>query len=180
MSPKWLAMPALAVGFAAGCRQPPPPSMSAEIVVSNVLATSGTVSEASRLARSRAGDGDVRAYADRLFRDHRFVYGRWRELATDLGIRAAAAPMTRFRWAGGPPPLAALRVDIEALSRLEGAHFDRAYLRAMCAAHQHAALILSSTEDELDLGELRARVRSTIAIFEQEAELAEILERRRR
>jgi putative membrane protein len=96
------------------------------------LAAAGGIAEVEfgRLAEQRSGSGDVKQFARRMIEDH---------------SKANAQLTTRAKEASIPLP-SELDADHNAmrgeLERLDGAEFDKAYMRGQVVDHQKTALLL--------------------------------------
>lgn len=117
------AMLFLAAGGAAA--QAPNDAQIASIVV-----TANTVDiDAGKLALSKSGNGDVKAFAQRMITDHTGVNKSAVDLVTKLKVTPQDNPTSQSLKAGGEQNLA----DLKGLS---GAAFDKAYIDHEVTYHE--------------------------------------------
>lgn len=135
-----------------------------------VVAANDVDIEAGELARSRASDPEVRAFAERMVMDHTGVNAAATDLVTRLGVTPEASATSRQLREGGEENLSALR-------ELSGAEFDRAYIEHEVTYHQavldaiNGTLIPGATN-----GELRSLLEQGAAAFEAHLEHARQLQ----
>lgn len=117
------AMLFLAAGGAAA--QAPNDAQIASIVV-----TANTVDiDAGKLALSKSGNGDVKAFAQRMITDHTGVNKSAVDLVTKLKVTPEDNPTSQSLKAGGEQNLANLK-------GLSGAAFDKAYIDHEVTYHE--------------------------------------------
>lgn len=82
--------------------------------------------ELSRVAQQQASDPQVKAFADRMLRDHGKANDDIMQLASARGVTVDSAPSS------------ALRRQAERMGQRQGAAFDSDYMRRMVADHRKA------------------------------------------
>jgi len=82
--------------------------------------------ELGKLAATRAASADVKAYAEMMVADHTKANEELRPMAQSLGVQVPTQVDDKHR------------KDSERLSRLQGAEFDREYIKMMADAHRDA------------------------------------------
>lgn len=101
--------------------------------------------ESSHLARSRSADGQVRAFADRMIREHGRLSERLRQALADAG--PGLAP---------PPGLDAPHQEmIDKLREASGPEFDLRYLEMQLKTHREAVHLHSNYAADGDVPQLR-------------------------
>jgi putative membrane protein len=127
-------VPALALAAAVAHAAVPSDAQIAAIVV-----TANQVDiDAGELAKAKAKDKDVRAFAQQMVTDHSGVNRQAKALVAKLGVTPEANDTSRALAGGGNENVAALR-------RLDGAAFDRAYVVHEVAYHQQVLDAIDST-----------------------------------
>lgn len=127
--------------------------VSAQVVndaqIASIVVTANQVDiDAGRLAKSRATNGEVRAFAELMISDHTSVNKSATDLAAKLKVTPEDNPTSRSLKAGGDKNLAKLKT-------LKGAAFDKAYVDHEVAYHQQVidaldkTLIPGATNEEL-------------------------------
>jgi predicted outer membrane protein len=117
--------------------------------------------ERSELAMRLASRTDVRAFADRMARDHRFLDRRLLQLSARMQVR----PRTTKPVEGWPA-----RTE-EELRDLHGVEFDRAYLKGVIDAHDRVIgklIEARALSDEV----LEQTIRSMVPLLTQHRDLA--------
>jgi putative membrane protein len=117
--------------------------------------------ELARIARTRASDPQVQAFAQRMEQDH----GQ----ANDELVRLANA---KFVATDAKPGLMQRR-DANRLSRLSGAQFDRAYMQHMVAAHRSAVAKFDKASREARDAELKDLAARTLPTLRAHLEAAQ-------
>lgn len=137
-----------------------PPNLS-DPEVAHVAVTANSIDvELAQVAESRAGKGEVRAFAKTMIRDHSAVNAQAAALAKKLGVTPADNAVSQSLLTGA----AAART---ALERLSGIAFDRAYMDREVGYHQAVldaldGLLIPTTENA-ELKKLLRDVRPAIA-----------------
>jgi putative membrane protein len=112
--------------------------------------------DAGKLARSRATNAEVKAFAERMVTDHTGVNKSATELVTKLKVTPQDNPTSQSLKAGGEKNLAGLK-------SLEGAAFDKAYIDHEVAYHQQVLDAMDKTlipsASHADLKALLVKVR---------------------
>lgn len=122
-----------------------------------------------QLARERAGSERVRAYADRLVRDHAMANARLARWAEDNGV-TLAEPAARVP--GSPSHTTRARSQEARLTDVPADSFDTAFLDAMTEGRRELGESLSRARIGISDRRLKAFVRDLIPIVEQHRELA--------
>jgi putative membrane protein len=117
--------------------------------IASIVVTANQVDiDAGKLARSKATNADVKAFADRMITDHTGVNTSATELVSRLKVTPEDSPTSQALKAGGEKNIAHLK-------SLKGAEFDKAYIDHEVAYHEQVldafdkTLIPSSKNDEL-------------------------------
>ena len=92
--------------------------------------------EAARMGQERAQNADVKAYAERMVRDHTQLGEQLRPLAEQAGVTVAPA-------SGGMPTL----------ETAEGEDFDRAFMEMMVADHERAVADFERAASDPSIGQ---------------------------
>lgn len=129
------------------------------------FAASGNAAEIqmSQLAMTQASNPDVRAYAQRMIREHSDAGAKLKAIAASKGMSLPSAP------AGNA------QVVLQELRSLQGEAFDRAFVDAQVRAHkQMLALMQSEVQSGEDL-QLKAFAGETSAAVQSHLEMAQQL-----
>lgn len=122
--------------------------------------------ELGRLAMEKGSDPRVRAYGERLFRDHRYADRRVRALAAQRNLAFASAGDS----------LQARSQDLERidlLKKLGGTEFDWKFLQMMMEGHQETVGALRNVYPELSVDtETRRLVERMTPILKQHHQVA--------
>jgi putative membrane protein len=117
--------------------------------IASIVVTANQVDiEAGKLARSRSGNDEVKAFAELMISDHTSVNKAATDLVAKLKVPPLDNPTSQGLKAGGDKNLAQLKT-------LEGAAFDKAYIDHEVAYHQNVidaldkTLIPDATNEEL-------------------------------
>jgi putative membrane protein len=98
--------------------------------IASIVVTANTVDiDAGKLAKSKAANADVKAFANQMITDHSGVNKQAVELVTKLGVKPEDNATSQSLKAGGDKNLADLKA-------LKGAAFDKAYVDHEVAYHQ--------------------------------------------
>jgi putative membrane protein len=127
--------------------------------------------ETGALAEKRAASQEVRDFGAMLVRDHRMVRQQGRDLAAKLGVTPT------------PPKDDQSAQDHAAakarLGSLEGAEFDRAFLRHEAAFHQAVLDAVTTTLlPSIENPELKALVQKVAPAFQAHLKMAQELEKK--
>jgi putative membrane protein len=98
--------------------------------IASIVVTANTVDiDAGKLAKSKATNAEVKAFANQMITDHTGVNKQATELVTKLGVKPEDNSTSQGLKAGGDKNL----TDLKAL---KGAAFDKAYIDHEVAYHQ--------------------------------------------
>ncbi|WP_296652688.1 DUF4142 domain-containing protein [Paraburkholderia sp.] len=103
---------------------PTDPQIAAIVVTANQVDI-----DAGKLAESKSGSKDVKAFAERMVTDHTGVNKAATDLVTRLNVKPESNPTSQSLQQGGDANLANLKT-------LSGASFDRAYVDHEVTYHQ--------------------------------------------
>lgn len=117
--------------------------------------------ELARIARTRAGDPQVQAFAQRMEQDHGKANDELVQLANAKFVPTDAKP--------GPMQ----RREANRLSRLKGAEFDRAYMQHMVAAHRSAVAKFDKASRDSADAEIKALAARTLPTLRAHLEAAQ-------
>jgi putative membrane protein len=120
-------------GLSVGAQQPTDAQIAAIVVTANQVDV-----DAGELAAARAGNAEVRKFAQRMVTDHKAVNKSAVDLATKLSLTPQENDTSRALKTGGDKNLAALK-------KLSGAAFDRAYVDHEVAYHGQVLEALDKT-----------------------------------
>jgi putative membrane protein len=126
--------------------QPPTPEKSAQDFVTKAAGADAFEIEAARQAMQRATNGDVKAFAAMMLRDHQ-------KSSSDLRKAVAGAGQT-LSVPGAPP--ADLQAALARLGQADPTAFDRAYMTGQLGAHQAALTLLQDYAQNGDVVALKA------------------------
>jgi putative membrane protein len=134
---------------------------SDEEFLEKVASGSATEVQVGQLAQARASDPEVRAFGERMVREHQLVMQQATSLAGSKQISVPTAPDTEEQ--------ASLVAD---LSTRSGSNFDRAYVHAMVEEHRAdiAEFEAARTSLSSDVGSFTARTLPTLRAHLDEAE----------
>jgi putative membrane protein len=136
-------------------QESPPPTNDAQIVAIVGAANDGEIKE-GRVAKSKASNRDVKAFADKMLIDHTRLDKSSMALASKMQVRPESSP-------GSEKLKASAMQDEQKLSSLSGSDFDKAYVEAQIKDHQTVLdtldrqLIPNAKSAELKAELLRAR-----------------------
>ena len=124
---------------------------------------------AARLALAKSKNAEVRGFAEVMLRDHQAVEAQALALVKKLGVTPADN--------GTSAALARQAADTsDKLAKLEGAEFDRAYMKNEAAYHATVNGALRSTLiPSADNAELKALLETGVALFGEHQAHAEAL-----
>jgi putative membrane protein len=97
-----------------------------ETFVKTMLMKNLAEAELGKLAATRAASSDIKAYAEMMVKDHTKANEDLRPMAQSLGIQIPTQVDDKHR------------KDSDRLGRLQGAEFDREYIKMMADAHRDA------------------------------------------
>jgi len=100
--------------------------------------------ELGQLASSRAMDGEVKAFADRMVKDHTSAGNDLSDITTRLGVTIPTEEDTTFN---------NLK---DRLSKMKGTEFDRAYMAEMVQGHEKAAASVETYANSGNNADLKA------------------------
>lgn len=121
--------------------------------------------ETGRLATERARNSDVRQYGARMVRDHTEAGQELMRLANQMGVSLPQQPDEMHQQLA------------QKLSNLEGAEFDRAYMRAMVEDHQHVISMFEQQAESPEDPELQAFASKTVPILRDHLRMARMIQR---
>jgi putative membrane protein len=112
-------------------------------------------------ALNRAVSPQVRNFANTMIKDHGAAYQNLQSVAQTMGIKLPTIPGANYM------------NEIDALSKLTGNSFDKAYMNLMVKAHQLDLNAYQAAQKYLPAGPLRDYVESTIPVIQKHLQLAE-------
>lgn len=118
----------------------------------------------SELAATNASSAKVKSFAQHMIADH-----------TKAGdeLKSLAAGDRGYATADTPPPAA--QKDIDALSRMKGADFDKEYAKVMVADHEKAVAIFEVEAEKGSNKDLQAFAKKTLPTLKQHLTMAKTL-----
>jgi putative membrane protein len=132
-----------------------PPAVDAQTFVTAATQSNTFEIVASRVARRRSDDDDVRAIARHLIADHTAAGRQLAQVAGTLGLQVPAPSLN-----------AKQQAVVERLRSVRRRAFDRAWLRAQRAAHEEAiALFVGTGSNEANPEALRDLTVATLPIL---------------
>ncbi|HEX2829206.1 MAG TPA: DUF4142 domain-containing protein [Burkholderiales bacterium] len=120
-------------GVSAHSAEPNDAQIAAIVVTANQVDV-----DAGKLAQSKSGDKEVKAFAQRMIKDHTGVNKAAVELVTKLKVKPEENPTSKSLKAGGDDTL-------KRLKGLKGAEFDKAYVDNEVTYHQTVLDALDKT-----------------------------------
>lgn len=144
-------------------------------VLSKIHHTNQVEIKAGKLATQKAASQDVRAYGERLMKDHKLADKKVSDLANELGVELIQVkPQTKEEKQHAKKQ----KETMQKLQELKGEAFDPVFLKAMVDGHKHAIETLTKAQKKLDQPEVKELVGKLIPILKQHLELAENLQAR--
>lgn len=118
----------------------------------------------SELAAANASSAEVKEFAQHMITDH-----------TKAGdeLKSIASGEKGYATAEAPPPAA--QKDIDALSRLKGADFDKQYAKVMVADHEKAVAIFEVEAEKGSNKNLQAFAKKTLPTLKEHLKMAKTL-----
>ena len=121
--------------------------------------------EAGKLAESKASSSAVKAFAERMVKDHSKANEDLMALASKKGINPPAEPS------------AAQRATLSSLQKLSGAEFDEAYAKQMgVQAHQDAVALFERAAKDVNDTDIKAFAVATLPTLKEHLEMSQKLE----
>lgn len=117
--------------------------------------------ELGKLATEKASNGDVKQFGQRMVDDHSKAGDELSGLASSKGIPAPTSVTSPKE-----------RATIDRLSKLSGPAFDRAYMQAMVADHDHDVSEFKRYAEHGDDAELKAWAQKTLPTLEEHQRMA--------
>jgi putative membrane protein len=111
--------------------------------------------ESSQLALERAGDEEVRAFAEKMVQDHTMAGEEMKAAAEADGV----TPPTEM--------LEKEQTQLDQLQASEGAAFDEAYLAAQATAHEEAVALFEAFSTQGEEGALRDFAAETLPTLQE-------------
>ena len=119
---------------------------------------------ASKVAQSKSSNGEVKAFAASMVTDHGKVAEELKQLASSKQIDVSEQPGARHQ------------AQIDKLSRLEGAQFDKEYAaRIGVAAHKEAVKLFTDASQKASDPDIKAFAAKTLPKLQQHLEMATAL-----
>jgi len=141
-------------------------SMTPEKFASEAAVIGKTEIELSELALENSRDEQVRAYAERMVKDHKAADARLKKIAAQEQIQLEEAADPEHQ------------VVKRKLASLKGAAFDREYKKEMAKGHDKAvALFEAASQDAQMPSELKEFAASTLETLEEHQEQAHEMQR---
>ncbi|HMN79730.1 MAG TPA: DUF4142 domain-containing protein [Burkholderiaceae bacterium] len=116
-----------------------------------------------QLAQRKGTSSDVKTFAAQMVEDHTKAGDELKTIATSKGITAPAGP-----------DKSASR-DIEKMSRLEGADFDRAYAKQMVSDHRKTVSLFEKEAKSGKDAEMKAFASKTLPTLQHHHEMAKTM-----
>jgi putative membrane protein len=142
-----------------------------DAAIAHVAVTANQVDvEAGRLAETKARSAEVKTFAELMVKDHASVVKSASELADKLKLTPEDNDTSKALAAGG-------KDNVEKLSKLDGAAFDRAYVAHEVAYHQTVLDAIDKTLiPNAKNGELKGLLQSVRPVVVQHLDHAKMLE----
>ena len=119
---------------------------------------------ASKVAQSKSSNGEVKAFAASMVTDHGKVAEELKQLASSKQIDVSEQPGARHQ------------AQIDKLSRLEGAQFDKEYAaRIGVAAHKEAVKLFTDASQKASDPDIKAFAAKTLPALQHHLEMATAL-----
>ena len=119
---------------------------------------------ASKVAQSKSSNGEVKAFAASMVTDHGKVAEELKQLASSKQIDVSEQPGARHQ------------AQIDKLSRLEGAQFDKEYAaRIGVAAHKEAVKLFTDASQKASDPDIKAFAARTLSKLQHHLEMATAL-----
>ena len=119
---------------------------------------------ASKVAQSKSSNGEVKAFAASMVTDHGKVAEELKQLASSKQIDVSEQPGARHQ------------AQIDKLSRLEGAQFDKEYAaRIGVAAHKEAVKLFTDASQKASDPDIKAFAAKTLPKLQHHLEMATAL-----
>lgn len=112
-------------------------------------------------ALTKAVSQQVKSFANLMIKDHNAAFQNLASAAQSMGIKLPSSPGTNYSSL------------IDALSKLTGTAFDKAYMSLMVKAHQLDLAAYQAALQHIPAGPLKNYVASTIPIIQKHLQLAE-------
>jgi putative membrane protein len=113
-----------------------------------------------QLAVDRAHTPEVKAYGERMVRDHTKAQNELKQLADSLGLPLSEAI----------PPEA--KAAMERLARLSGMEFDKAYMKKMVEDHEKAVALFRMEKEEGHHPALKGYAAKNLPVLKEHLQLA--------
>ena len=144
-----------------------------QLVLSKIHQTNQMEVSLGHLAEEKATRSGVRAYGDRLWRDHHIADLKVKALARAEGVELIQPkPQTKQERQFQQSQMKI----VDKLKAVQGPEFDQIYLNAMVQGHTHAIDTLDDVAGRLNDENVRSLVEKLIPILKQHRELARHLE----
>jgi putative membrane protein len=130
----------------------------------NTTAEAGAAEVAmGRLAQDHAGSSDVKGFAARMVSDHQKAGDQLKAIAVTKGLT--------------PPDQLSKhdQRDLDKLSKLQGADFDRAYVKSQLSAHKDAVALFGSESKSGKDADLKQFASSTLPTLQDHLQMAQQL-----
>ena len=119
---------------------------------------------ASKVAQSKSSNAEVKKFADAMVTDHTKVADELKQLASSKQIEVSDQPGKKHQ------------VQIDKLSRLEGAQFDKEYAATIgVAAHKEAVKLFTDASQKASDPDIKAFAAKTLPALQHHLEMATTL-----
>ncbi len=120
---------------------------------------------ASKVAQSKSGNAEVKQFANAMVTEHTKVADELKQLASGKQIEVSDQPGARHK------------AQIDKLSRLEGAQFDREYAASIgVAAHKDAVKLFTEASQKASDPDIKAFAVKTLPALQHHLEMANALQ----
>ena len=117
---------------------PAAPTVTDAQIAAIVVAANTVDIDAGKLAQSKSGNAEVKAFAAEMIRDHGAVNEQATALVTKLNVTPETNPTSESLTAGG-------KANTDSLANMSGAAFDKAYIANEVTYHQAVLDALDNT-----------------------------------
>jgi putative membrane protein len=158
------AAPGTTQGPAAGMT---PPSKALSAQDRKFVATAGEAGaaeiEMARIAMDRAQSSDVKSFASRMVSDHQKAGDDLDKIASNKGVTVDDKLSAKDQ------------AELDRLNKLQGASFDREYVKSQLAAHKAAVALFGKESKSGNDSELKSFAASTLPTLQDHLQLVEQL-----
>jgi putative membrane protein len=142
-----------------------------EVVLSTMHQMNQLEMNLGQLAEQKGASEDVRAFGERLYRDHRFGDRKVTGVAAAQDLQLLPPPQLP-----AAPKLQSMKQKAQQLQGMGGPSFDGMFLQMMVQSHEMATSMLADALDRLPSGPTRQLVSRLLPVLQQHLELARELQ----